>query len=70
MNPNLHSVDRIIRLLLAVIVAVLYMANIISGTSAIVLGIAAIILIVTAFISFCPLYYVFGINTRKKLATR
>ncbi|WP_449404031.1 YgaP family membrane protein [Flavobacterium glaciei] len=61
------STDRIIRIALAAIVAVLYFTNTISGTLALVLGAFAIIFIITSFVSFCPLYYPFGISTRKKV---
>lgn len=59
--------DKIIRIALAAIVAVLYFTNTISGTLALVLGAFAIIFIITSFVSFCPLYSPFGISTRKKV---
>ena len=61
-------VDRGIRVLVAVIIAGLYFANIISGTVAIILLILSGIFILTSLISFCPLYLPFGISTRKKEA--
>ncbi|RDI57451.1 Protein of unknown function (DUF2892) [Flavobacterium glaciei] len=67
MIKNMGSTDRIIRIALAAIVAVLYFTNTISGTLALVLGAFAIIFIITSFVSFCPLYYPFGISTRKKV---
>jgi Inner membrane protein YgaP-like, transmembrane domain len=69
MKKNLSSADRIIRVLIAVAIAVLYFTNIISGTIAIILGIVAVIFILTSFISFCPLYWMFGISTKKKEAS-
>jgi len=60
------TIDRIIRILVAVIIAGLYFANIINGTLAIVLLIFAGIFILTSFISFCPLYLPFKISTLKK----
>lgn len=66
MKKNMGTTDKVIRLLLAIAVAVLYFSNIISGTVAIVLGILAIVFLLTAFIGFCPLYLPFGINTIKK----
>ncbi len=59
-------VDRIIRLSLAVVIAVLFFTKQITGTAAIVLGILAVIWILTSFISFCPLYAPFKISTKKK----
>ena len=61
------STDRIIRIAVAAIIAVLYLMNIISGTAAIVLGVFAVILLLTSFVSFCPLYLPFNLSTRKKI---
>jgi hypothetical protein len=66
MKKNMSSTDSIIRILIALIVAVLYFTHVISGTLAIVLGVIAVIFILTSFISFCPIYYIFGISSRKK----
>ncbi|MFE3869068.1 DUF2892 domain-containing protein [Flavobacterium sp. LS2P90] len=60
------STDRIIRISAAVLIAILYFTNTISGTLALVLGAFAIIFILTSFISVCPLYMPFGLSTRKK----
>ncbi len=60
------TIDRIIRILVAIIIAGLYFANIINGTLAIVLLIFAGIFILTSFISFCPLYLPFKISILKK----
>jgi hypothetical protein len=66
MKKNMGTVDKVVRILAAVIIAGLYFANIISGTVAIILLILAGIFILTSFLSFCPLYLPFGISTRKK----
>lgn len=66
MKKNMGMADRAIRFVLAAIVGILYFTNVISGTLAIVLGVIAVAFIVTSFISFCPLYLPFGINTRGK----
>ncbi len=67
MKKNIGLTDRVIRVALAAIVAVLYFTNTINGTLALVLGAFAIIFIITGFVSFCPLYFPFGISTRKKI---
>jgi len=64
MKKNIGSTDRIIRLILAVVVGVLYYTGVISGVQSIVLLILAGIFILTSAISFCPLYWPFGIKTR------
>lgn len=65
MKKNMGLTDKIIRGTLAAIIAVLYFSNIISGTLAIILGAFAIILLITSFISFCPLYAPFKFNTKE-----
>lgn len=66
MKKNMGSTDKLIRILLAAVIAVLYYLGKISGTTAAVLGILAIVFVATSFVSFCPLYLPFGISTRKK----
>ncbi len=65
MKKNIGTTDKVVRIMLAAIIAVLYFTHIISGTLAIVLGIVAVVFIITSFISFCPLYFPFKINTLK-----
>jgi len=66
LNKNMGTLDRIIRLVIAVAVAVLYFTGSLSGLAAIILGILAIIFVVTSFVGFCPLYLAFGLSTRKQ----
>lgn len=65
MKKNMGSADRIIRFIVAAIVAVLYFTNVISGPLGIVLLVVAAIFLITSFISFCPLYAPFGLSTCK-----
>jgi hypothetical protein len=60
------TVDRILRILVAAVVIALYFMHKIEGTTAIVLLILSGIFILTSFVSFCPLYLPFGINTKGK----
>ena len=60
------SVDRIVRILVAVVIAILYFTHVLSGTVAIVLLVLAGIFVATSFMSFCPLYVPFGISTKEK----
>jgi hypothetical protein len=66
MKKNMGTADKAIRILVAVVIAILYFTNQISGTTGIVLLILAGIFLLTSFISFCPLYTPFGISTAKK----
>lgn len=65
MKKNMGGLDRIIRLAVAVVVAVLYFTGVIEGTLAYVLMALATIFVLTSFVSFCPLYALFGLNTCK-----
>ncbi len=62
---NMGTIDRIVRVILALAIGLLYFLNLISGTLAIVLLIAAGIFLLTSLVSTCPLYLPFGIKTCK-----
>jgi len=66
MKANMGTIDRVMRIIAAVVIAALYFTNMISGTLAIILLVFAAIFILTSFISFCPLYVPLGISTKKK----
>jgi hypothetical protein len=57
------NTDKLIRLVIAAIIAVLYYTGTISGTLALVLGIFAVIFTLTSLVNFCPLYTLMGVNT-------
>ena len=59
-------IDRIARVVVAIIIGVLYFKGIISGTLAVVLLVFAGIFILTSLVSFCPLYLPFGLTTKKE----
>jgi hypothetical protein len=69
MKTNMGTIDRVARILVAVIISIAYFTNVISGTLAIVLLILASIFIITSLISFCPLYLPLGISTKKSKKT-
>jgi hypothetical protein len=66
MKKNMGSADRIIRLIIAAVIAVLFFTNVVSGTLGIILLVAAGVFALTSLISFCPLYPLVGINTCPK----
>jgi hypothetical protein len=66
MKKNMGSMDKGIRIFLAVIIAILYFTNQIAGVVAIVLGIFAVVFLLTSFVGFCPLYKPFKLSTLKK----
>ncbi|MDX1641971.1 MAG: DUF2892 domain-containing protein [Balneolaceae bacterium] len=59
------SADKVIRTIVAIIIALLYFTGLISGTVAIILGILAIVFILTSIVGTCPLYLPFGLSTKK-----
>lgn len=66
MKANMGTIDRVMRIIAAVVIATLYFTNMISGTLAIILLVFAAVFILTSFISFCPLYVPFGLSTKNK----
>ena len=66
MKKNMGTVDKVIRILVAVVVVILYFTNVISGTLAIILLALSAIFVVTSLLGFCPLYLPFGLSTREK----
>lgn len=70
MKANMGTTDKMIRILAAILILVLYFTHLISGTLGIILLLLAGILIITSFISICPLYLLFGISTKRKGTTK
>ena len=65
MKQNMGLVDKIIRLTVVAIIAVLYFTGQITGTAAIILGIIAVAFLLTSLIGWCPTYVPLGISTKK-----
>lgn len=59
------AIDRIIRLIAVAVVAGLYFTGNISGTVAIVLGVLAVVFLITSLVGFCPLYVPLKLSTKK-----
>jgi Protein of unknown function (DUF2892) len=66
MKKNMGLIDRLIRLIVAATLAMLYFTNVVTGTAGIILLVIAGVFTLTSFISFCPLYTIIGINTCKR----
>ena len=66
MKQNMGTVDRTIRIVIAIVIAALYFTGRIGGTLALVLGFFAAIFVLTSFIGSCPLYIPLGLSTRKE----
>ena len=65
MTTNMGTEDRIIRILATMGIVALYLTGSISGVGAIVLGVVAVILLLTSLVGFCPMHVPFGMSTRK-----
>lgn len=63
MKKNMGSADRVIRVIIAAVLAFLFYNGTISGTLGIVALVAAGVFVLTSFVSFCPMYTIVGINT-------
>lgn len=63
MKKNVGNIDKIIRIALALIFAVLYFTDTITGTLGLVLVILGGVFVLTSLVSFCPLYAMVGMNT-------
>ncbi|MBK6364766.1 MAG: DUF2892 domain-containing protein [Saprospiraceae bacterium] len=63
MVKNMGRKDKLIRMIVALVIASLYYFGYISGTLALVLLIIGIILALTSVIQFCPIYKLVNINT-------
>ncbi len=68
MKKNMGTTDKIVRIVIAAIIGLLYFTNVLTGTLGIVLLVLAVVFVGTSFISFCPLYTIFGLSTNKNKA--
>ena len=65
MKKNMGSTDRIVRIVVAAIIAILFFTNVVTGTLGIVLLVLGGIFLLTSVVSFCPIYAPFGLSTCK-----
>ncbi len=63
MKKNMGGADRVIRIILAAIFAVLYFTGTVPGTLGLVLVILGAVFVLTSLVSVCPLYSIVGLNT-------
>ena len=66
MKKNMGSYDKLIRLVVAIVLIILYYKGAFGSTLGIVVLVVAFVLTLTSLMSFCPLYTLFGLNTCKK----
>ncbi len=63
MKKNVGSIDKIIRIIIAIALFALAYLGMIEGTLAIVAYVAGAIMLVTGFMKSCPLYSIFGLSS-------
>jgi hypothetical protein len=64
MKQNMGSLDRIIRVILAIVLLALALTQVITGTIAVIAYVLAAVFLLTSLVAFCPLYYPFKLSTR------
>ena len=68
MKLNMGVIDRVLRVLIALVIGVLYWQNIISGTLGIVLLVLGGVFVLTSLVGFCPLYLPLKLSTKRETA--
>lgn len=66
MKKNMGTIDRVVRIVAAIVVLVLFLTHVISGPMALILGVVAAVLVVTSFVGVCPLYGLLKLSTAAK----
>jgi hypothetical protein len=66
MKKNVGTIDKAVRILIAVVLVGLYFTQVISGVLGIILLALSAVLVVTSLLSFCPIWQVLGLSTMKK----
>lgn len=65
MKKNMGTIDKVIRVIVAIVIGVLYFTGQITGTAAIILGVLAVVFLLTSLVGTCPLYLPVGLSTKK-----
>jgi hypothetical protein len=65
MKPNLSTVDRVVRVVVAALFAYLYFTGVVTGAFGVVLLVLGAVFVLTAIVGFCPLYAIFRFSTLK-----
>lgn len=63
MKKNMSTADRIIRIIISAIFAILYFTGTVTGTIGLLLMVLAVIFTFTSIVSWCPIYAIFGLST-------
>ncbi|MCP4977210.1 MAG: DUF2892 domain-containing protein [Maribacter sp.] len=63
MKKNMGGLDKVIRVLLAIVAGLLVYFEVVDGALAYILLSVTGIFVITSLVGFCPLYGIFGINS-------
>jgi hypothetical protein len=63
MKKNVGNIDKVIRVLAAVVFGVLYFTGTVTGTLGLVLLVLGVVFLATSAMGFCPIYAIVGMNT-------
>ena len=66
MKVNMGSLDKVIRIIIAIAFAMLYITKTVEDTAGIILLVVGGVFLLTSLVSFCPLYTILGLNTNSK----
>ena len=65
MKHNMGKMDRVVRAAIAAGIVYAFITGVVGGFIAVILGLFAVLLVVTAFTGYCPPYGWLGIKTCK-----
>ena len=63
MKKNVGTVDKIVRTIVALVIAILFEIHVINGLYSKILVLVALAFLLTSIFGFCPVYTVLGVNT-------
>jgi hypothetical protein len=65
MNANVGNADKVVRVVIAAVAAILAFVIGAGTVGGIILLVVAVVMLATAAMGFCPLYRIFGMSTCK-----
>lgn len=65
MKKNVGSIDKLIRIAIALALTIMYLTNVVTGVLGMVSLVVAVIFLATSLINFCPIYALLGTKTCK-----
>ncbi|MBX2984645.1 MAG: DUF2892 domain-containing protein [Bacteroidia bacterium] len=66
MKANVGTLDKVIRIVIAIILYALYLMDVVTGMVGIIFLVLSLVLLFTAFMNYCPIWHITGMSTRKK----